>query len=302
VRRIAGEQIGKTLSELDDPQLGQHETVHQVRKRCKKLRGLLRIVRPQCEETYHFENGQFRDASKQLSGVRDAESVCECFDLLIDHFREEIDVTSFQTAEYALRERRETIADECIDLDKRLAKFREAMEEARKRVSTWPFGRKGFSAVNDGLKKTYSRGRDAMDEAYETPSAERFHEWRKRVKYHWYHTRLLRNTWKPVQKKWRNECKQLADHLGDMHDLAVLRRTLLDEPERYGSAEELETLTGLIDAFAGELADKAQRIGERVFCEKPKRLVRRWKRYWKVWRRSTQSPELKSAERVVVTV
>ena len=44
-QRIATEQIDRAIDELDDSSLDYHETIHQVRKRCKKLRGLLRLVR-----------------------------------------------------------------------------------------------------------------------------------------------------------------------------------------------------------------------------------------------------------------
>ena len=37
VRRIAMEQVEKAIREIDDAELGSHETVHQVRKRCKRL-------------------------------------------------------------------------------------------------------------------------------------------------------------------------------------------------------------------------------------------------------------------------
>jgi hypothetical protein len=46
VRRIAVDQIDAAIAELDDKALDVHETVHQIRKRCKKLRGLIRLVRP----------------------------------------------------------------------------------------------------------------------------------------------------------------------------------------------------------------------------------------------------------------
>ncbi len=70
LRRIADEQIGRALGEIDDDDLDFAEKVHQVRKRCKKLRGLIRLVRPAFDD-YSAENGAFRDAAQMLSGVRD---------------------------------------------------------------------------------------------------------------------------------------------------------------------------------------------------------------------------------------
>jgi inorganic triphosphatase YgiF len=50
VRRIALEQIDKAIREVLDDNVNRHEAVHQVRKRCKKLRGLIRLVRPSFQD------------------------------------------------------------------------------------------------------------------------------------------------------------------------------------------------------------------------------------------------------------
>ena len=50
--RIAREQISKAIDEIEDEDLDRHDTVHQVRQRCKKLRGLIRIVRPALGKTF----------------------------------------------------------------------------------------------------------------------------------------------------------------------------------------------------------------------------------------------------------
>ena len=62
VRRIACEQIDRALAEIDDDGLDFARKVHQVRKRCKKLRGLVRLVRPALD-AYGRENAAFRDAA-----------------------------------------------------------------------------------------------------------------------------------------------------------------------------------------------------------------------------------------------
>jgi CHAD domain-containing protein len=76
VRRIAVEQISAMLGEIDDASLGRDETVHQLRKRCKKLRGLVRLVRPGFEDD-RSENATFRDAARGLSALRDADVLIE---------------------------------------------------------------------------------------------------------------------------------------------------------------------------------------------------------------------------------
>jgi hypothetical protein len=53
LRRIAAEQLTKALASLDADAL--HEGVHDARKRVKKLRGLLRLVRPGVQGIFEGE-------------------------------------------------------------------------------------------------------------------------------------------------------------------------------------------------------------------------------------------------------
>ena len=72
--RIALEQIDRSLEELADPQWPRCEAVHEVRKRCKKIRGLLRLARTAWPDVYRAENAWFRDASRGLASVRQADA------------------------------------------------------------------------------------------------------------------------------------------------------------------------------------------------------------------------------------
>ncbi|MEZ6097799.1 MAG: CHAD domain-containing protein [Pirellulaceae bacterium] len=292
VRKIALEQIDKAIGEILDEQLDRHETVHQVRKRCKKLRGLIRLVRPEFND-YQRENEFFRDAARELSYVRDAQSIIECFDGLLGHFHDQIEQDAFVPVRDELAERRQKIADDKVGLDNKLDEFLAKMREARGRAAKWKVNDDGFSAVEGGLAKTYRRGRKALRSAYEKPSRENFHEWRKRIKYHWYHARLLRRIWPDMMNLWRGATDELSDLLGDDHDLAVFRQTLLDDPDRFGSESDLQVLIGLIDRRRAELLAKARPLGERLLAEKPKQLRSRLGRYWETWQaRPNLQPKL----------
>jgi hypothetical protein len=83
VQRVAFEQNEAAIAEIDDRKLDVHETVHQARKHCKKIRGLIRLVRPQFKKTYKFENAWYRDAARDLSSIRDAQSMIEIYDSII---------------------------------------------------------------------------------------------------------------------------------------------------------------------------------------------------------------------------
>ena len=100
------------------------------------------------------------------------------------------------------------------------------LHEASDRLETWNVDVTGFAAVEPGLIKTYHRGKRAMRAAFADGHAEDFHEWRKRVKYHWYHSRLLRRMGHRMMKPHRQLAAELGTLLGDDHDLAVLSQTI----------------------------------------------------------------------------
>ena len=301
VKRIVAEQITKAIEEIDNEDLDNHTIVHQVRKRCKKIRGVFRLVRPLFPE-YSQENAWFRDAAKELSYVRDAEAVVETFDIVVETFNSQISAERFESLRETLTERRKEIAKDKAGIEKKLVEFRQKMCEARDRLNDWKLEAEEFEAIEPGLVKTYRRGQKAMGVALEDPTVENFHEWRKRAKYHWYHTRLLREIWKPVMKKICNEVKDLSDYLGDDHNLAVFRRMILDSPGEFGGNRDLQFLLGLIDRYSAELRTSSETLGRRVFGEKPKQLGARFRSYWEAWREEKQrNSSMLSQKPAVVT-
>ena len=281
--RIVRDQIGRAVRELTDPALDRHEAVHQVRKRFKKVRAALRLVRAELGETYAGENAWFRDSARTLSQVRDAEALIETLEALRERFGEELDAAGFSTVRQALVERRERIAREEAGLEDRIVQLVRDLRSARRRAARWPLAADGFGALDEGLGLTYRRGRRALARAYEDPTLENFHEWRKRVKYHWYHIRLLRCVWPPVMDGYRTAVRRLADLVGQIHDLDVLRQTLLGEPECFGAGTRLKPLLKLVDRRQAELEAEARPLGRRVFAEKPADFLRRIGRYWEAW-------------------
>jgi len=275
VRRIATEQIDKARDELADPELDAHVVVHQVRKRCKKLRGLVRLVRPAFDD-YADENRRFRDAARRLSDLRDATSLVECFDRLAERHAGADAPQPWTLVRERLLERRGELAI-AQELPARLERFADELEDARRRVAGWEFGRDDWKPALKGARKTYKRARNAMAGARDETAAANLHEWRKRVKYHRYHTRLLRELRPEAQKARRDELDELGDLLGDEHDLAVFRDVLRDETGRFGTPDELGDLLDAVEAERARLQAAAFPAGRRLFALKPKRVLKLWK-------------------------
>jgi len=283
VHRIAHEQIDATVREARDPRLDRDETVHQVRKRCKKLRSLLRLVRACLEPsgTYAAENAAIRDAARRLSGLRDAAVLPATLEALRAHYADAIEDDAFEGLRRSLADRRQRLRETDGEGDRRLEEVLGRLTAVRDRVASWQLSADGFDAVEGGLAKTYRRARKAMAAAYRDPTAERFHEWRKRVKIHGHHVCLLRSVWKDAMKARRRSLDALSELLGSDHDLSVLRATPFGEGDE---PKALELLLGLAVQRQVEFRRRAWTLGARLFAEQPAAWVGRSRRYWEVSR------------------
>lgn len=268
VRRIASEQIEKAAAEIEDDSLGLHETVHEFRKRCKKMRGLVRLVRP-AFPAYSDENAWFRDRSQQVSDVRDATSVQQCLDALIARYRDDLGDQPFTEVRSWLAQRRKELSHE-TDTQTQLRAFRDDLLGARNRVAGWDLNDPGIPAIRAGVEKTYRRARKGMHRAAADPTVANFHEWRKRVKYYRYQARLLTPAWPRVLRALHVESRRLSDLLGDDHDLAVLRETVV-AGEALGEPVEHAALLALIDRRSAELRAWSLTLGRRLFRTGPRR-------------------------------
>src|SRR5262249_26458757 len=87
IRRMARKQLDKAIEELTGQGgVRRDEVVHDVRKRCKRLRGLLRLVRDGLGDArYREENVCLRDAARPLTEVRDARVLVDVLDRLAEH-------------------------------------------------------------------------------------------------------------------------------------------------------------------------------------------------------------------------
>jgi hypothetical protein len=75
--------------------------------------------------------------------------------------------------------------------------------------------------------------------------------------------------------------ERLGDLLGDDHDLAVLRREVAGDPERFGGPETLQPLLARIDRRRQKLERDAVILGRKVFRDPPQTFGRRLRGYWK---------------------
>lgn len=270
VRRIGANQVERAIASIDAE--GELEPrVHDVRKRLKKMRGLIRLVRPVFPD-YKMENAHFRDTQRSISGLRDAQVLGQTLDDLIANHEEPLDPEAFAEFRHRINEAAHEAPAE-IDL----APVRESLERARERIDAWTLHDTGWDAVAGGLKKTYQRARKRQS----ATTDRELHDWRKRLKYHWYHVRLLRDIWREEMEAREAAADKISDDMGLYQDLVVLEAEVEKGPLNEESAR---VLRGLIEARKAEKLAAARDVADRLLADKPKVLVARWGELWEAWR------------------
>jgi len=279
VRRVVREEMQAAIATASGPASSVTKRIHDVRTSCKKIRGVLRLVRPRLGDVYRDENVFFRDAARELSGARDRAVVLEVFDAIAKEI--ECDRAAVAALRKSLAGHLTPGADD-RDAAKLLVSVSARMEEHLAAIDAWPLDGRGFQLVREGLADTYRNGRTSMRQALESGDSLDWHEWRKQAKYHWYHVRLLRNAWKPAMDVRREELDRLAELLGSEHDRTVLRESS-QALEESGDAVAT-SLLARTDIQRAEIREAARPLGERLFAESAKAFQKRMRCYWKVWR------------------
>jgi CHAD domain-containing protein len=269
--RIAREQIGKAIAGAENNAETPEKRVHEARRRCKKLRALFRLVRPDFT-AYDSENTFVREASRGLAAARDMRVTQNTYAELMAWARRPVAAPSNDGA--GASSERETEA---------LQHFAGQMRELDQRSSQWRLDKIDFGTLATGLKRTYRSGRETGREAEHRRTDEAFHEWRKYAKYHWNQLGLLESCAEELLPSAHKCAGDLAEQLGLHHDLAVLQDLLKETPAELGPDIDVEFALDAADRRQDEIEQRIATLGRQVFAEKPKALQARFSAYLRGW-------------------
>ena len=263
LRRLASEELGA---------VAEGSGVHDARKRVKKMRAALRLVRAGFKSGVD-ESAALRDAAQGLSGQRDAEVMLAVFDRLAG-----ADEAPALRAHLAAR-----IAAEQDD-GAAFAAFLSAVAPVRDRAQSWAVKGKTARVLAAGLTLTRERGQRAMARALRAgPESEAMHDWRKRIKDLWYQARLFQPVWPAAMDPVVTAAGDLAEALGDHHDLVVFRAVLADlavDPALAADAASLHAHAGRMQA---EISDKARHDSARLLAGNAGAVASQWVDWWRLW-------------------
>jgi CHAD domain-containing protein len=278
IRRIVLKQLDLATSELTsigDPE--SDDAIHQARRRVKKIRAVIRLVRPVLNGAHRTLDPDLRRVSKLLAPVADGQGVIGTLNELARRYPDTLPRKTVDRLRADLVNRGRLI-DLQADADHVLQKASRVLRSHRRSVKNWRLTAEGFNAIAPGLKQCVRRARRAMVVAWLHPTPARFHAWRRHVKAHWFHVRLLEGRCGDQLMSVQRRLEALDGILGEYHNLALLHKVLVSDTAL--SHGEVVRCRRVVTRYQRALRRHAQLLGLRVYSEKPRRFVRQVKRLW----------------------
>jgi CHAD domain-containing protein len=260
------------------------EDIHTARKALKQARAWLRLLRAGAgERAFREQNRALRDAARPLSEGRDAQVLIDTLHKLLERYREPAQDRRFGRFEGSLHEDRRTIEHRLISSPRGITATRRLLRRSKRALTQLNIDGEDWDVIGAGLKKVYARGRKQLRATADGPSPDAFHEWRKDAKNLWHQLQMLEPLWPGVIEELADQAHQLADYLGDDHDLWVLRDASERKSDQFADPADLDALLALIDRRRRQLQNKARVLGARLYQVKPRRFIGSIGTYWRSW-------------------
>ncbi len=169
VRRIVLRQLEVAISELHtvgDPQ--SDDAVHDARRRVKKIRAIIRLVRPVLDKTSRAVDDDLRTVARMLAPVADGRGIIETLDELAHRYSKALPPRTLAAARAGVL-RNGARADRDATARGVLEAAAGTLRSERKRVKHWHMTAQGFRAIGPGLEDSYRRARQMMIVAWSKP-------------------------------------------------------------------------------------------------------------------------------------
>jgi CHAD domain-containing protein len=263
------------LGEAGDPE--SDDAIHDARRRVKKIRAIIRLVRPVLDKTSRAVDADLRTVSGLLAPVSDGRGIIETLNHIADRYRRTLPPRILAAARDGLL-RREAETDREANERGLIQLAAGTLRADRKRVKHWEVSADGFRAVAPGLEESYRRARRLMIQSWSKPKASNFHAWRQHVKDHWFHLRLIQQRCGFHLVSYERQIELLDGVLGEYHNVILLRDVFVTEEQL--PRDEVARCMRVVARYQRALRRHSQSIGVRVYSERPREFVRRVRRLW----------------------
>lgn len=258
---------------LEHPDASVERRIHLTRRCIKRLRAMLRLLKPSHGEEITPVNAALRDTAHLFSGNRDQTVTAKTLHGL-----------KANVTESGLREA----------IDAVLARFPEedappdasVVEDARNRLS---IAKRVFDAINlpheselshrvaEGYVAIYRRGKRDLAKSLGTLDTEIIHDWRKAVQHRRFAAQLFKRNWPEPGKAPTKPLSRLSDVLGEDHDLDMAANAvdaaITDDAVDF---VEGQTLKRVISERRDASRKAGFELGAALYAPRAKEIERAW--------------------------
>ncbi len=273
------EDIGSGLLRLltDDLDAAEHHLVargdrdrhvHRIRQRLKRMRTLLRTLKPAFGDKAIQARTMLGDAGRLLSRTRSADVAALSARALAQDpaAKAELGLDAVVT----LLDREAEIAHRTKTPVGAVAL---KLAAARAEITGFAGEFDGRALADRAVARAYRKGRHAMAKAEETQAVHDLHAWRKSVKDLWHLLRVLRSHMPAKARKDARDLAALGELLGQDNDHAELAEKLALSPD---AGHNLLDQLAVVATKRRALEAEAFQLGERLYGRKPKAAARRY--------------------------
>ncbi len=306
--RISRRHVTTALQRLEHPKKADRtEDIHQVRVHGKRLRAMLRLLKPVTDvEAMQRENARLRELGRALSGFRDSFVAVQTFQRVFE------DAAPRQMKDAArllgVKPHQGKSKD---DLTLALKAAAKSLRRTNDEIRRLPLTARGWAILAPGLEKSYRNARAGYKKCSKRGAGhlgDCFHEWRKGVKALGYQLELLANLADKEVQRLRKDCRRLGALLGDDHDYLVFAVRVREREQHYEDLANFRPVRKRLKRRLKELRTREFALARSLFAEKPRIWITHLYDHWRTWKnpnaddlvltiehsRSTPAPSLRS--------
>lgn len=269
-RRIAREITANAVLLASEKGRPLAVRTHEARKGVKKLRGLIRLVAPVSKSPEALKDTDLllKRAAKAMARRRDDDVIHITLNKMAGEggrgFRPRNVAGVFKELTRRNKDETKNAADK-----KDFAEFSAIVSDLHRDIAAWNFQQSDLHALDWGYIATYREARTGMLQILEKPTDKRLHGWRRLVKYHFYHTRLLENIKAGFDNERIEKTKRLEVVLGHHHDLVMLKERIRGLPKKRQRERVYRIIMGRAKKRRRALELKALSLAADLFTAVP---------------------------------
>jgi CHAD domain-containing protein len=278
--RVAEDLVRFAVERIRNPTGDRVEDLHFVRVTIKRLRAILRLIRPAIRKrAFQRENVRLRTAARRLSIARDADVAKQTLAILPFAKQREKDC-----ATAALDGFRKNGASE-TEMSTTMERTALDLNQTKKNLHQLRISKPEWQAIEPGVRKVYRQCRKRMKRALRRGDDEAYHKWRIRIKSLYYELQMLQSVWPARLTKMVAELNKLQDQIGADHDLVVLQKSLDRNPDRFGGSESVKRVLRTVKDKRRKLRRTTDPLGKAILDQPSRSFVRELGQHWNDWRK-----------------